>query len=217
MAHLASFDAHRWMLKSERTALVRMTLQTGFLIAECLRNERRSRRHAPRRRKRAMWIMAIRALHEARIHGVFKGHRKIGANIGVTSVAEFRLRLGKEKFGSLRFMDRMALRAGHVIQGVGRVADICARERVGVTTQACIQHLLGRELRKGNNGRLASVRGNMRLTGSMATFASGIGRRFFPRGDALEMSIFVKPEPDVRVAGLANHASDVSVLRRVRG
>jgi hypothetical protein len=31
------------------------------------------------------------------------------------------------------------------------------------------------------------------------------------------MSIFVKPEPDVRVAGLANHASDVSVLRRVRG
>lgn len=205
------------MLKSEWTTLIGMTLQTGFLIAERLRNERRSRRHAPRRRKRAMRIMAICAFHEARIHRVFKGHRKIGPNIGVTPVAEFRLGLGQEKFRRLRFVDRVALRTGHVIQCMGRMADICARKRVGVTAQACIQYLLRRELREGNNGRLASVRGNMRLTGAMATFASGIGRRFFSRGDALEMSIFVEPEPDIGVAGFAGHASDVSVLRGIGG
>lgn len=205
------------MLKREWTALVGMTLQTGFLVAECLRNERGSRRHAPRRRKRAMWIMAVGALHEARIHGVFKRHRKIGANVGVASVAEFRLGLGQEEFGRLRFVNRMALCAGDVIQRMGRMADICARKRIGVTAQACIQYLLRRELREGNNGRLASVRGNMRLTGSMATFASGIGRRFFSGSNALEMRVFVEPEPDIGVAGLAYHASDVSVLCRIGG
>jgi hypothetical protein len=51
----------------------------------------------------------------------------------------------------------------------------------------------------------------------MTALASGVGRRFLAGGDALEVSIFVKPEPNVGMASLANHASDISAFRGIGG
>lgn len=114
-------------------------------------------------------------------------------------------------------MNRVALSADHVIQRMGRVADIRAGKSFGVTAQARIQDLLGRELRKGNDGCFAAVSRDMQLSRPMTTLASGIGRPFLSGGNALEVSILVKPEPDVRMARLTNHASDISVLRGIGG
>jgi hypothetical protein len=57
------------------------------------------------------------------------------------------------------------------------------------------------------------VRRNVRLAGAVAALASGVRRRLLPGGNALEMGVLVKREPDVRMASLADHASDETVLR----
>ena len=58
---------------------------------------------------------------------------------------------------------------------------------------------------------------DVQLPGTVTAFAAGIGRSFFSGSNALEMRVFVEPEPDIGVAGLADHASDVSVLCRIGG
>ena len=52
------------------------------------------------------------------------------------------------------------------------------------------------------------MRLHVRLTGAVAAFTAGIFGLFLFAGDAFEVRVFVKAEPDVRVAGLANGTSD---------
>jgi hypothetical protein len=94
MAHFASFNTDGWMLKSERAALIGVAFQTGFFIAKRLRDKRRPCRHPPCRRECTMWIVTIGACHKAGVYRVFKRHRKVGPNVGVASITEFRLGFG---------------------------------------------------------------------------------------------------------------------------
>ena len=48
------------------------------------------------------------------------------------------------------------------------------------------------------------MRFHVRLTGAVAAFTAGVFGFFLFAGDAFEMRVFVKAEPDVRMAGLAN-------------
>lgn len=56
----------------------------------------------------------------------------------------------------------------------------------------------------------------MRFARSVASLASGIGRRLVSFCNALVMRVLIKLQPDVGVAGLANGAPDISVLDRIR-
>lgn len=84
-----------------------------------------------------------------------------------------------------------------------------------MAAQARVKHLFRRELGEGDDSGFTSVCGYVPLPRAMATFAASVGRSFFAGGDALEVSIFIEPEPDIWMAGLANHASDVPVLRGI--
>ena len=86
-----------------------------------------------------------------------------------------------------------------------------------MAAQARIQNLSGGQFRKGNDRRFPSVRRNMQFPWAMATFASGIGRRFFARSHAFKMRVLEKSEPDVGMTGLAHSAPDISILRRIGG
>jgi hypothetical protein len=62
-----------------------------------------------------MGIVAVGAGHEALIHAVFKGHRKIAADVCVAPVAEFSLTFLKKAFGGGGLVDRMAAGTDHVV------------------------------------------------------------------------------------------------------
>jgi len=106
----------------------------------------------------------------------------------------------------------MALGAGNAILGMRRVANICPGQALGMAAEAGIENLLRRQCREGNDGCFASMRSNVQFAWAVAAFAPGIGRFFLSGGNALEMRVFVEPEPHVGVAGFADHASDEAVL-----
>ncbi len=78
---------------------------------------------------------------------------------------------------------------------------------------AGINGLFRRELKERNDGGLAAVRVDMRTPGAVATLAARIFRFLFAAGNALEMRILVKSEPNIGMTGLTHHAADVRVLR----
>ena len=53
----------------------------------------------------------------------------------------------------------------------------------------------------------------VRFARAVAAFAAGILGFLFFAGNAFEVRVFVEAEPDVRVAGFANRASDIRTGR----
>ena len=104
----------------------------------------------------------------------------------------------------------MAIRANHVIERVGRALYIRPRQSLIVAAQAIPEHLFRLQLRKSNDRLLIAFALNVRLSRAMTALASRFLRRFLARGDALEMRILIELQPDVRMTGFANIASDVS-------
>ncbi len=160
-----------------------------------------------------MRVVAIGASHKSRIHRMLEGHREVGADIRVAPIAEFRLYLCQQELGSRGFMYRVTLSTNNVVLSVRRVADICADEAVGMAPQAGIENLFRGQLRKGNDGCFAPVRRDVQLARAVAALAAGVCGLFLSRSNAFEMRVLVEREPDVWVAGFADHASDKGVLR----
>lgn len=213
---LAAFHAHGRMLEREWSAFIGMALQTSLFIHQLLTDHRGPRRHAPRRRGRAMRIMAIAASHESFIHAVLERHGELRADIGMAAVTELRLAFRQQEFGRSRFVDGVALRAADVVQRVNRAVDIRAGEAFGMATQAGLCGFSWRQQREGADGGFASVRFHVRLAGAMAPFAAGIlGLLLFTR-DAFEVCVFIETEPDIGVAGFAHCAPDIRTGRRLR-
>src|SRR5512147_2275765 len=97
------------MLEDERAAFVRVALQARLLIGERMLNHSRTGSHAPRRRGCAVWIMAVRALHEAFVHTVLERHRELAANRRVAAVADVPLLFRKQEFRDRRAVNGMAV------------------------------------------------------------------------------------------------------------
>jgi len=82
---------------------------------------------------------------------------------------------------------------------VGGLANISPAESLGVTSKAIGKNLLGRELRKSDDGAFAAVGIDMRFARPMTTFASGAVSWFFTGRQTLVVRILVEPSPNIRV------------------
>jgi len=94
VTHFATFDSNWRVFECKRSALIRVAVEARFLVSQCLPDEWRPLRHSPRRRERAMWIMAIATGHEALFDPVLEWHREISTDVGVAPVAKLWLGLG---------------------------------------------------------------------------------------------------------------------------
>jgi hypothetical protein len=118
------------------------------------------------------------------------------------------LALGQKKFRDRRFVDRVAIGADYVVQGVSGSADVGAAQSFRVAPQTVVQNLPGLQLREGHDGSFAAARLDMGLSRAVTPLASGVFGRFLSGGDAFVMRILVKVSPNVRVAGAAYVTAD---------
>ena len=114
-------------------------------------------------------------------------------------------------------MNGVALRARDIIQRVLRSPNVCSRKTLRMAAQAGVEDLAGSKLRECNNRRLPAMRGDMGLPWTMTSLAACIFRLLFAGSDALEMRVLIEPEPNIRVAGLTNHASHKPVRAAIGG
>jgi hypothetical protein len=88
-----------------------------------------------------MRIVTVRALDNSLVHPVLERHGELSPYVGVTPVAKLRLLLGKKELRSLRFVNGVTVRANDVVIGVRRAANVRARERFPVASEASVQNL----------------------------------------------------------------------------
>lgn len=138
VTRLAPVDADGGMLEHERTPLLGMAFETGLFIPERLLYHTRPGRHSPCRMKGPVRIVAVGAGHESFVYAVLEGKRELRSYIGVTSVAELSLWLGKQPDRRLRVVNGMAARTRHSVQGVFRSANVRAAHLLAVTSQTCV-------------------------------------------------------------------------------
>ena len=82
-----------------------------------------------------------------------------------------------------------------------------------MTTQAGVECLFGGEVRKCADGVFPAARGYMVTGRTVTTLTSGFFGRFFAGRDRFKVWVFVKIQPDIRVARFANFAPDILVGR----
>ena len=156
-----------------------------------------------------MGIVAIGTLHETFVHPMLKRHGELGFHRRVAAVTNLPLHLGEEVFRNWRAMDRVATRAGHTRQGVGRAADVSTRKVAGMAPQARVEHLRGSHFGKGPNGLLFTEFLNVCLSRSVTTLATGPLGRLFAAGDAFVMRVLKEGLPLRRMALLADLPADI--------
>lgn len=128
MTALATVDANCGVFVQEGTAKINVALEAWFLIALCLFHHAGPCRHAPRRRRCSVRVMAIAALNHALIDPVLERHVELRADRSVAGIAEFCLSLCQKRLLSWRCMYGMARGADYICLGVTGTADICPVE-----------------------------------------------------------------------------------------
>ena len=90
-----------------------------------------------------------------------------------------------------------------------------------MTGETCIKHLGRPHFRESPDGSFAAAGLNMLLAGAMTALAARTFGRLHTGGDALEMRVLIKIEPDVRMARAAHVAANICIAavfgRRRRG
>jgi hypothetical protein len=168
-----------------------------------------------------MRVMAITALHKSLVDTVLEGHGEFRPLRNMAAVTQLGLALRQEKFRRCGLVYRVTVSARNAIQRMWRRTNVSPDEAIRVTTKTGVQRRLRTKLSEGDDGRLSSMRLNVRLCRPMATFAAGVGWFFFADRNTLEMRILVELEPYVGVAGFTGIAADVAAFlwigfRRVR-
>ena len=118
MADFAAFDANRRVLINERTAFFCVAFDASLLIALYLFHHGISAGAAPSRCERAVRVMTIATGHHSFVDAVLERHGELGANIGVTSVAQLRLHFRQQKLRRSRRVDGVATGAHNIVFGV---------------------------------------------------------------------------------------------------
>lgn len=210
VAGLASIDANGGVLVDKRPALVGMAFEARLFVAFLLIDQVGSRAHTPGRGKRAVRIVAIRTLDGTLIHPMLERHRELRLHRSVAGITKLTLLLLREqKSRSLRVVDRVAVGADDIRLRVRAPADIGARERLRMATEAGVESLFGPDFGKRDNGRLTAVCFDVGFPRSVAALAAGIFGRLFTAGDALVVRITKELVPNRSVAGLAGFAANV--------
>jgi hypothetical protein len=213
VAGFASLDTHRGMLEYERTALVGVTLQARFFVPQRLVNHAGTSACSPGRRKRAVRVVAVRALYNALVDPVLEGHGELRSHGLMAPVTDVHLFPRKQKFGHRGMVYGMATGANHSVKRVFGPPDIGAGEVFAMAGQAGIQHLSRLHDGKCTNGGRAAACFHVRLAGSVAALATSSFRRFRAAGKAFIVRIFEEILPNVGVTSFTNVAADVSRVR----
>src|SRR5262249_3044499 len=109
-----------------------------------------------------------------------------------------------------RMVDRVAVCAGHAVDGVLGAPNVGLGQIEGVTYQAGVENLLRRHERKcARNGGFAAPCLYVLLPGSVASFATRALRRLLAGGDAYEVRILIEIQKYVGMADAARIAADV--------
>jgi len=223
MTSLAPFDHGGWVLIDEWPAPVAMAFQAR-LIVECSRfHHGRTRRHAPRGGECAVRVVTIPTIHEALVDAVFGRHFELRAHAGVTRQAGLAARLRQQKLRAGRMMNRVAIGAGHAVQGVPGPLDVGFLKILGVAREANFQGLLGWHQGEGvPDGRLAAAGRQVFLSRTMTAFATGLVRRPIAPRESLIVRILIEARPYVGVTGFTCVAAHVTGgcrwrLRRTKG
>ncbi len=206
MRNMAAFTAihtHGGMFEQERTPLVDVAFQAGLLIAKRMIDHAGTGRHAPGRGGRAVWIMAIGALHHTLIHPVFKGHVELRTNRSVAVVTKVRLRLCQQELGRCRFMYGVAVGTNDIGESVLRAAYLGASHIFGMAGQAIVENCFLRHDRESLDGGLSSARLDVPFAGAVAAFAAARLHRRLLRHQGFVVRIAVKGSPDVGMASFA--------------
>ena len=87
MASFATLHADRTMFKSKWTSFIRMTFDTSLLVGLGMFHHPLADTHSGYGGGSPVGIVAIRALHEAFVDPMFKGHGELRFYAGVTSHA----------------------------------------------------------------------------------------------------------------------------------
>jgi tetratricopeptide (TPR) repeat protein len=213
MANLAAINPYCRVLKHKWTPVVRMATQARLLIAQPLIHQLGLRAHPPRGCERTMRVVTIRALNHALIHAMLHGHGKLRPYIGVARIAKLGLLLGQQKPRRCGFMDGVAVGAHHIRFRMLRPLYIRSRYGICMARQAVFQDLLFGHHGKSPDRRLLAHAFHMCAPRPVASFAAGCFRGFLAGGDALEVRVLVKGEPDVGMATFADRAADKRTLR----
>jgi hypothetical protein len=86
MTGFTALNSNGWMLEREWASRFAMAVDTGLLVGLGLSDHPRPIRHSPSGRERAVWIVAITALHEAFVHTMLERHRELGAYVDMAAV-----------------------------------------------------------------------------------------------------------------------------------
>ena len=216
MACLAAFHGHRSMFVDEGPPLVHVAFQTGLFVQQPRLHHARPVRHAGLRRKSAVRIVAIGALHESLVHAVPRGHFELCPDIRMATVAQIGLFLRQQKLGSGGMVHRVATGARYVVQGVLAPPDIGLVEIACVARQAGFHDRLGLHQGKGSrDGGLTAARRHVCRARTVAPLATRPLGSFLAGRDALVVRVLVEVEPHVGMARLAYIAAHVAGLRRL--
>jgi hypothetical protein len=157
-----------------------------------------------------MWIVAVRATHEAFVHTVFEGHRKLSADRAVTAIAEIRLLFCEQELWNRRLVYGMTVGTDYIRGRMGTAPDVASGKFFSMAPQAFIDNLLRSGFRERENRGFAAASLNVRLAGAVTTLAAGLLRRRAAECDRFVVWVLVEVEPDIRMAGLADRAAKVS-------
>ena len=202
------------MFEEERPALVGVASRHGSR-SRALIDHPRPRAHPPRRRGRAVRIVAVRARHHAFVHTMLKGHVELRPDLVVAVVAEVSLLLREQIFGVCRPVDRVTIRTHDVVLCVFRSPDLSPIDVLAVALEAVVQDSFGGQFTESDDGRLSAARFDVSLSRTVARFTSCSFGNFSARRNRLIMRVFVKVRPYVRMACLAHCAADVLWGRRI--
>jgi len=158
------------MFKHEGSPFVDMALHARLFVLQGMSHHAGTGAHSRSRRIRAMWVVAVRALHEPLVYPMLDRHGKLGPDVRVATVAKVRLRFGKELLWGCCFVNRVAIGTNYIGGGVRTAPDISSAQLFRVALEASVECLFWSDLRKSNDLGLVAFGLNVSLAGTMATF-----------------------------------------------
>jgi len=162
--------------------------------------------HSPCRCERAVRIMTIRALHESFVYPVLEGHGELRLNGRVAGVTQTGFWMRQQRCVRRGVMDGMTGGAAYTGHGVLRMTNSGPAKIGSVAGQAALRKLLHRVRRWRKDGPFGRFL-NMVAGGAVTAFASG--SRFMMDGPASEMGIAGELLADIRMASLADVATNI--------
>jgi hypothetical protein len=150
--------------------------------------------------------MAIRAFDRTFVHTMLERHGELRLHRRVAGVTELGLLFREKEFRRFRSMDGVAIGADDILLRMNAAPDVRAGQSLRVAAKTGVERFLGSEFGESDDGRLAALRFDVSLPGSMTAFAARVFGRFLAARDTFEMRIpeeLIKDRGVTRLAGIA--------------